>query len=172
MDSNTHFRNSKKRIIYVSAKGKFFIKKSDGTKTYKPKAAFHVRAPGTLAVRVHSSHNIPAPIRPAAIAGRRVRKNKGGMRMTEAKAFQMIFNTPGAPRKKRARKAAPARTGLTPRHPSGRRIRTNKGVARGPREGHMQRKMDAESKRRAMQKKKLSLRMFKRSNPFAALSRQ
>ena len=150
MDSNTHFRNSKRRVIYQSAKGKFFVKKADGTKAYKPKAAFHVANSSANLVKVTRSHAIPAAIRPAAIGGRKVRKNAGGVRMTEAKAFQMIFNTPKAPRKKRK----------------------NAGVARGHREGYLQRKMNAESKRRAMPKrKKIPLRIFKRSNPFAALSR-
>ena len=134
MDSNTHFRNAKRRVIFQSARGSFFIKKSDGKKVYNPKARFHVSSANAAPVRVHSGHSIPMKIRPARIA-------KG-------------------------------RTGTTLRHTAGRKVRRNKGVARGPREGHLQRKMDAESKRLAMPKKrKIPLRIFKRSNPFAALTR-
>lgn len=170
MDSNTHFRNSKKRVIFQSAKGKFFVKKADGSKTYKPKAAYHVANASSNLVKVTKSHAIPAAIRPAAIGGRKVRKNAGGVRMTEAKAYQMIFNTP-MPAKKR-RVAKPKHTGATPRHPTGRKIRKNAGIAKGHREGYLQRKMNAESKKRAApKKKKVALRIFKRSNPFAALPR-
>lgn len=132
MDSNTHFRNVKRRVIFQSARGSFFLKKADGKKIYNPKARFHVAHSGGALVRLNSSHSVPSAIRPARVA-------KG-------------------------------RTGATPRHAAGRKVRANRGVARGPREGHLQRKMNAESKRRAApKKKKIPLRIFKRSNPFDAL---
>jgi len=81
------------------------------------------------------------------------------MRMTEAKAFQMIF--PGTP-VKRARK-----------------VRSNKGVARGPREGKLLRQMAAQSnrliaarKRRAGKKAAAkSLAALANYNPFSALTK-
>ena len=134
MDSNTHFRNLKRRVIFQSAQGSFFVKKADGKKVYNPKARFHVANASANLVKVHSGHSIPMKIRPARMAK--------------------------------------AHTGSTARHTGGRKIRRNKGVARGPREGYLQRKMNAESKRRAMpKKKKIPLRIFKRSNPFAALQK-
>ena len=157
MNVSTNFLNSKMRRIFVSAAGKYFAKSDDGKRTYKPKAAYRkVGANGSMN-KLKKSNTVPTPIRPAMIAGRAVRKNKGGMRMTEAKAYQMIF--PGTPvRKVRA-------------------VRKNKGVARGPREGALLRRMAAESNRLiAARKRKASRKAAKNMvgsmanyNPFTAL---
>jgi len=147
------------RRIFVSAAGKYFAKSDDGKRTYKPKAAYRkVGADGSMN-KLKKTNVVPTPIRPAAVAGRKTRKNAGGMRMTEAKAYQMIF--PGNSAKKV------------------RRVRKNKGVARGPREGALLRRMAAHSNRLiAARKRKASRKNAKASvaklanyNPFSALTR-
>ena len=157
MNVSTNFLNSKMRRIFVSAAGKYFSKADDGKRTYKPKAAFRkVGANGSMN-KLTKSNTVPTPIRPAMIAGRKTRKNAGGMRMTEARGFQMIF--PGNAAKK-VRKA-----------------RSNKGVARGPREGKLLRQMAAQSnrliaarKRKAGKKAaKSALNKLANYNPFSVL---
>ena len=89
MNVSTNFLNSKMRRIFVSAAGKYFAKSENGTRTYKPKAAYRkVGAEGSMN-KLKKSNVVPTPIRPSKIAGRKTRMNKGGVRMTEAKAFQM-----------------------------------------------------------------------------------
>lgn len=160
MNVSTNFLNSKMRRIFVSAAGKYFAKSDNGKRTYKPKAAFRkVWANGSMN-KLKKSNVVPTPIRPSAIAGRKTRMNKGGVRMTEAKAFQMVF--PGTPVRK-VRKA-----------------RSNKGVARGPREGKILRNMAAQSnrliaarKRKASKKAaKSAVRSLANYNPFSVLTRK
>ena len=155
----TNFLNSKMRRIFVSAAGKYFAKSDDGKRSYKPKAAYRkVGADGSMN-KLKKTNVVPTPLQPAMMAGRKMRKNAGGMRMTEAKAFQMIF--PGTP-VKRVRK-----------------VRSNKGVARGPREGYMLRQMAAQSnrmiaaRRRKAAKKAAaaSLAGLANYNPFSALTK-
>ena len=160
-NTSTNFLNSKQRRIFISAAGKYFAKTEDGKRVYKPKAAFRkVGAEGSVNKLV-KTNVVPNAIRPAAVAGRATRKNAGVPRMTEAKAFQMIFPTVAAPkvRKVRANKgvARGPREGailrmiarnsnkLAAKGP--RKVRANKGVARGPREGYMLKKMAAQSNR-------------------------
>jgi len=158
MNVSTNFLNSKMRRIFVSAAGKYFSKANDGKRTYKPKAAFRkVGANGSMN-KLTKSNTVPTPIRPSMIAGRKTRKNAGGMRMTEARGFQMIF--PGNAVKK-VRKA-----------------RTNKGVARGPREGKLLRQMAAQSNRLIAARKrktgrkaaKTALAQLANYNPFSVLA--
>ena len=160
MNVSTNFLNSKMRRIFVSAAGKYFAKSDNGKRTYKPKAAFRkVGANGSMN-KLKKSNVVPTPIRPSAIAGRKTRMNKGGVRMTEAKAFQMVF--PGTP----VRKV--------------RKVRSNKGVARGPREGKILRNMAAQSnrliaarKRKASKKAaKSAVRSLANYNPFSVLTRK
>ena len=159
MNVSTNFLNSKMRRMFVSAAGKYFAKTNDGKRVYKPKAVYRkVGANGSMN-KLKKSNTVPTPIRPAAVAGRKTRMNKGGMRMTEAKAFQMIF--PGTPVK------------------MARKVRSNKGVARGPREGYMLRQMAAQSnrmiaaRRRKAAKKAAaaSLAGLANYNPFSALTK-
>ena len=153
MNVSTNFLNSKMRRIFVSAAGKYFAKTDDGKRVYRPKAAFRkVGAEGSMN-KLTKSNVVPNAIRPAMIAGRKTRKNAGGMRMTEAKAFQMVF--PGSAVKKV------------------RKVRKNKGVARGPREGALLRKMAANSNRMALARRrkaaKAKLTTLANYNPFTAL---
>jgi hypothetical protein len=136
VDSNTHFRNRLKRVIYQSARsGGYFVKKSDGSRYYKPVAMYHVANSSAPMVKLTRNHTVPASLRPARLRGRTpAAKAKGGPRKT----------------------------------------RKNKGMARGPREGAMLRMMNAESRRLAARRaapkrKKIPLRIFKRSNPFNVL---
>jgi hypothetical protein len=193
-NTSTNFLNSKQRRIFLSAAGKYFAKTEDGKRVYKPKAAFRkVGAEGSVNKLV-KTNVVPNAIRPAAIAGRATRKNAGVPRMTEAKAFQMIFPTVAGPkvRKVRANKgvARGPREGailrmiarnsnrLAAKGP--RKVRSNKGVARGPREGYMLKKMAAQSNRliagRARRtSKKVAMKQTKNlanSNPFSLLMRK
>ena len=133
VDTNTKFMNRKRRVIYQSGRsGGYFVKKADGTRYYKPVAAFHTANTGNV-VKLTKNHSIPAAIRPARIAALKVK---------------------GGPRK----------------------VRKNKGMAKGPREGALQRRMNAEAMRlmkkrmAGPKKKKIPLRIFKRSNPFGPLA--
>lgn len=123
MDQTTNFANSQKRMIRMSAKGAPFVMTDAGKKQYRPKAMFKKNA-STGALRLLSKANaVPKAIAPAALAGRKVRSNKGtaGVRKTRAnkgvargpqpaRAFNRIiagrFNKParGGPRKARANK--------------------------------------------------------------------
>jgi hypothetical protein len=159
MNVSTNFLNSKMRRIFVSAAGKYLAKSDDGKRTYKPKAAFRkVGANGSMN-KLKKSNTVPTPIRPSMIAGRKMRKNAGGMRMTEAKAYQMIF--PGNSAMKKTRK-----------------VRKNAGVARGPREGKLLRQMAAQSnrliaarKRKASKKNaKSALKKLANFNPFSVFA--
>jgi hypothetical protein len=160
MNVSTNFLNSKMRRIFVSAAGKYFAKTNDGKRIYRPKAVYRkVGANGSMN-KLKKSNTVPTPIRPAAVAGRKTRMNKGGVRMTEAKAFQMVF--PGSAVKKV------------------RKVRSNKGVARGPREGKILRNMAAQSNRlAAARKRKASKKAAKTAvaalanyNPFSVLTRR
>jgi hypothetical protein len=160
MNVSTNFLNSKMRRIFVSAAGKYFAKSDDGKRTYKPKAAFRkVGANGSMN-KLKKTNVVPTPIRPAMVAGRKTRKNAGGMRMTEAKAYQMIF--PGSA----VRKV--------------RKVRSNRGVARGPREGKILRNMAAQSNRLALARRrraskksaKTAIAALANYNPFSVLTRR
>lgn len=160
MNVSTNFLNSKMRRIFVSAAGKYFAKTNDGKRVYKPKAVYRkVGANGSMN-KLKKNNTVPTPIRPAAVAGRKVRSNKGGMRMTEARGYQMIF--PGSAVKKV------------------RKVRKNKGVARGPREGALLRKMAANSnrliaarRRKASRKNaKVAVAGLANYNPFSVLTRK
>ena len=156
MNVSTNFLNSKMRRIFVSAAGKYFAKTDDGKRVYRPKAAFRkVGAEGSTN-KLTKSNVVPNAIRPSMIAGRKTRKNAGGKRMTEAVAFQMVF--PGSAVKKV------------------RKVRKNKGIARGPREGALLRKMAANSNRMALARKrkaaKSQLATLANYNPFTALMKK
>lgn len=63
MNTPTNFMNSKKRVIFRTDKGSFYV--MDGEKKkYKPKAAF-LKNSGK---RVANLNSVPSPIRPARVA--------------------------------------------------------------------------------------------------------
>ena len=76
--SATKFLNSKRRVIYMTANGKYVAKGETGAAVYKPKARF-VKSPGGTVRSVSSSNaRIPTAIRPKAV--RKVRSNRGKAR--------------------------------------------------------------------------------------------
>ena len=89
--SNTNFLNSKNRRIYQGKSGGFFIMKQDGTKKYKPTAAFRQVGNGSKTKVTAANANVPNAIR------RKTRKNAGVTRVDPAA------------RKPAAKKAGPAK---------------------------------------------------------------
>jgi hypothetical protein len=141
----TNFFNSKKRVIYVSASGKYFITGTKGTQ-YGPKAAFVRNSNGNPMAL--NGRNIPDPIR-AAIRKGMPSKLKGrvlGPRpKSNAALMKEMFKEPkgysrrprsnkGVSRGPRAVSNAAALKALFA-EPKGysRKPRSNKGVSRGPR---------------------------------------
>ena len=104
--SNTNFLNSKSRRIYQGKLGGFFVIKKDGTKKYKPTAAFRQVGDGVKTKVTAANANVPNAIR------RKTRKNAGvkrGMRTpNEGNLTRMLFASPKA-RKPAAKKAGPAK---------------------------------------------------------------
>ena len=106
----TKFLNSKRRVIHMTADGKYVAVTDGGKKLYNPKAHFVKSPGGTIRVAHNSSARVPTKIRKAAPrkprATRAPRANVYGLRG--------LFRTPkpGGPKK------------------YVRKVRSNKGVAR------------------------------------------
>ena len=119
----TNYLNSKGRRIFKSAKGAFYSVGADGKKVYKPKAAFRKAGGEGAKVKITAKRNstklIPSPIRPAVA---KKRSDAGKARGPQAPSYKKAL--------------------------VGRKVRSNKGVARGPREGTLQRRMNAAAARR------------------------
>jgi hypothetical protein len=78
----TKFLNSKHRVIYMTAEGKYVAKSEDGKKVYAPKAAY-VKSPGGTVRHVkESSARVPTALR--LKAARKVRANRGKARGVRA----------------------------------------------------------------------------------------
>jgi hypothetical protein len=142
-NDSTPFANSKKRVIHKSPKGKFYVMTADGKKSYGPKAAFKKAANGSMKT-IKANNKVPNKLVPAArksaakkaspgprrivgngrVTTRRVRTNKGVARGPQAPSFKKALM-------------------------GGRKPRANKGVARGVRQGTLQRRMNANSKKLA-----------------------
>lgn len=93
--STTNFLNSKGRRIYQGKSGGFFVMKADGTKKYKPTAAFRqVGNNGTKSKVSASNKNVPRAI------VRKMRKNAGqkrgtgGRKPTSARGMMKAGMTP------------------------------------------------------------------------------
>ena len=137
----TNFFNSKKRVIYVSASGKYFITGDKGIQ-YKPKAAFVRNSNGNPMAL--NGRNIPDNIR-AAIRKGMPSKLKGrtlGPRpKSNAALMKEMFKEPkGYSRRPRSNKGVSRgprpgpNIGLAAMKIVGqRKTRKNKGVSRGPR---------------------------------------
>jgi hypothetical protein len=82
--TNTGFLNTKRRVIFRSDGGKFFVRTTTGTASYNPKAKFHKSPGGTERATkyVKNLMDIPTPIRPKF--NRKERKNVGGKRAAYA----------------------------------------------------------------------------------------
>ena len=70
----TKFLNSKRRVIYMTAEGKYIAKSDKGSTVYNPKAAFVKSPGGTQRTLTNSKARVPTAIRPKAT--RKVRKDK------------------------------------------------------------------------------------------------
>lgn len=77
--SPTKFLNTKRRVIYRTAAGKYVATAASGAAVYNPKAKY-VKSPGGTerAVKYLKNMTIPSPIRPKMV--RQVRKNYGDRR--------------------------------------------------------------------------------------------
>ena len=138
--SATKFLNSKRRVIYMTANGKYIAKSDKGATVYAPKARF-VKSPGGTERSISNSNaRIPTAIRPKAV--RKVRSNKGAARGAyagvKAGALPALFS----PKAKRA-VGRPRKYKVSPGGNMGlaalfggkavRKTRANAGVKRGAR---------------------------------------
>ena len=170
----TNYLNAKGRRIFKGAQGGFFARAANGSKVYKPKAAFRKAGGEGAQVKITKTRNntaaIPTPLRPkitkAALAKpkggpRKVRANAGvargvrsgtlarrqavaSARLRAAAARRRIIGN-GKVTTRRVRSNAGVKRG-----PAGpRKARANAGVARGPQQGVVQRRMNAANKRAA-----------------------
>lgn len=146
------FANSKKRIIQTSASGKMFVKTEKGARSYNPTAAFKVMNNGSMVKLTSANKNMV----PKAIRSTKLNKPPAGMR-TKAraaakKAVSKVFPKPrGRPAKSNSAVQGNQFRKIF-KTPVARKVRSNKGVARGPREGAMLRKMNTNSRAMAARK--------------------
>lgn len=136
----TKFLNSKRRVIYMTAEGKYIAKSDKGATIYNPKAKFVKSPGGTERVLTNSQARVPTAIRPKM--QRKVRSNRGKARGAyagvKAGALPALFS----PKAKRGR-GRPRKHLVSPGGNMGlaalfggkavRKARANKGVKRGPR---------------------------------------
>jgi len=73
----TKFMNKKRRVIMMTAEGKYVVKTDKGM-AYNPKAAFVKSPGGTVRTLSNSGARVPTAIRPKAV--RKVRANSGKAR--------------------------------------------------------------------------------------------
>ena len=138
--SATKFLNSKRRVIYMTANGKYIAKSDKGATVYAPKARF-VKSPGGTERSISNSNaRVPTAIRPKVV--RKVRSNKGAARGAyagvKAGALPALFS----PKAKRA-VGRPRKHKVSPGGNMGlaalfggkavRKARSNAGVKRGAR---------------------------------------
>jgi len=89
----TKFLNSKRRVIYMTANGKYIAKSEKGSTVYNPKAR-HVKSPGgTVRSLSKSSARVPTAIRPKMTRARR--SNAGATRAPRANVYGLrgLFRT-------------------------------------------------------------------------------
>ena len=63
----TKFLNSKRRVIYMTADGKYVAKSAKGATVYNPKARFVKSPGGTERSIANSSARVPTAIRPKGV---------------------------------------------------------------------------------------------------------
>ena len=130
----TKFLNSKRRVIYMTAEGKYLAKSEKGATVYNPKAKF-VKSPGGTERSVSNSNaRIPTAIRPKAV--RKVRKNRGVARPKAGQVYRKAIGPKrpvGRPRKARASPAGNMGLAALFGGKPVRKMRANKGVKRGAR---------------------------------------
>lgn len=132
--SATKFMNSKKRVIFMTAEGKYIAKSDKGATVYAPKARF-VKSPGGSVRSVSSSNaRIPTAIRPKMV--RKVRKNSGVARMKSGQVYRKAIGPKrpvGRPRKARASPMGNMGIAALFGGKPVRKTRANYGVKRGAR---------------------------------------
>lgn len=138
--SATKFMNSKRRVIYMTADGKYIAKSEKGSTVYNPKARF-VKTPGGSERNVKNTNvRIPTAIRPKAV--RKVRANRGKARGAYAgvKAGNLpaLFSPApmravGRPRKYMISPGANMGLAALFGGKAVRKVRKNSGMKRGPR---------------------------------------
>ena len=132
--SATRYMNSKKRVIFMTADGKYIAKSDKGATVYGPKARY-VKSPGGSVRSVTSSNaRIPTAIRPKMV--RKVRSNKGGMRLKEGQVYRRAIGPKrpvGRPRKARASPMGNMGLAALFGGKPVRKARSNAGVKRGAR---------------------------------------
>jgi hypothetical protein len=140
--SATKFLNSKRRVIFMTANGKYIAKSEKGATVYQPKARF-VKSPGGTVRSVSSSNaRIPTAIRPKMV--RKVRSNRGKARGAYAGVHAGNLPALFSPMAKRGR-GRPRKHHVSPGGNMGlaklfggkavRKPRSNAGMKRGPRVG-------------------------------------
>jgi hypothetical protein len=102
----TKFLNSKKRVIHMTAEGKYVAVSDGGKKIYNPKAHFVKSPGGSVRVAHNSSARVPTKIRKAMV--RKPRANRGMARGPRAYKAGVLATykraigpkrAPGRPRK-------------------------------------------------------------------------
>ena len=117
----TKFLNSKRRVIYMTANGKYMAKSEKGSTVYNPKAR-HVKSPGgTVRSLMNSKANVPTAIRPTMV--RKPRSNSGKSRgpTTNVYGLRGLFTSP-------VRRGRPPKAGGPKKYM--RKVRSNKGGSR------------------------------------------
>lgn len=136
----TKFLNSKRRVIYMTAEGKYLAKSEKGATVYNPKAKYVKSPGGTERVLTNSQARVPTAIRPKM--QRKVRANKGKARGAYAGVKAGALAALYSPKAKRA-VGRPRKHLVSPGANMGlaalfggkavRKARANKGVKRGAR---------------------------------------
>lgn len=95
----TKFLNSKKRVIHMTAEGKYVATSDGGKKIYNPKAHYVKSPGGTIRVAHNSSARVPTKIR--KVATRKVRVNRGKARGPRAykEGVLAVYKRPIGPKR-------------------------------------------------------------------------
>ena len=130
----TKFLNSKRRVIYMTSEGKYLAKSEKGATVYNPKAKFVKSPGGTERSLLNSQARVPTAIRPKMV--RKVRSNKGGMRLKAGQVYRKAIGPKrpvGRPRKARASPMGNMGIAALFGGKPVRKMRSNKGAKRGAR---------------------------------------
>lgn len=144
--SNTGFLNTKRRVIFRSDAGKFFVRTAKGV-SYNPKAKLHKSPGGTERATKYVKNllAIPSPIRPKFNRKERANKDvkrkayqprQGGMRVLPVKRnpyLGQLFSPKPKRGRGRPRKVRSAQPGPIMRRFLATKARKAKGTKRGPR---------------------------------------
>jgi len=132
--SATKFLNSKRRVIYMTADGKYMAKSNKGSTVYNPKAKFVKSPGGTERSLMNSQARVPTAIRPKMM--RKTRSNKGQARMKAGQVYRKAIGPTrpvGRPRKMRASPMGNMGIAALFGGKPVRKMRANAGVKRGVR---------------------------------------